>query len=214
MALMLFTSSCNSHQNPTPWLDFQSNIRGQLGYTVNPFDSKDSVLCLNNVYDISILTYSNEYYAYLKDLLSKYDVLIDEGDYPTVDTGNMHEARFIIYSEMTAYPVIDCNLISVVDKTTGIIPDSLSLRLNFSTVSGSETSTIKVIYLKKRQAGAGNSNGYYIDEYVAFHGNDFMNPPLITDSITSQKEQIICFDGHRGPIVWNKTEIETKPTRN
>ena len=71
---LFFISSCSDSQDTTRWLPQPSSIKGTLGYTANPFNSKDSVLCVNDIYRIEVQCDTKEYYTYLK----KYSQIMKE----------------------------------------------------------------------------------------------------------------------------------------
>ena len=186
---ILLCSSCKDEQkyeqNHFVYLD-ESGIIGQLWATANPFNpDKDTILCLKSIEFVYCLTYDSAYCSYLTDLFSKFEgQLFGCRFHPS----SPHGIEFCPTSEMLFYPIANGEFVSITSTQTGYVLDSVVL--NGTT-----------IFTKSRKDTSDNVSYLYIEDYVAYQGNDHMRPKFITDSITPSGEQIICFDGTHGPIM-------------
>lgn len=193
---LFFISSCSDYQDTTRWLPYPSSIKGTLGYTANPFNSKDSVLCVNDIYRVEVQCNTKEYYTYLKKIFSNYEGVLDNGDAALHDSSAwIDSTHFLFYpkSKIIAFPKKDESFISIVDKGSGSLLNSITYKTtyNLDTLIVNRSTSI---YLKAREEEDKDySNSIYLGDIISF--DSFNNSDtFITDSITPNKEQIICFE--------------------
>lgn len=204
MMVILFVA-CKSSDSPNSnylWTN-RTNIAGQLHYTANPFNPLgDSVLCLKNVREVCCVTYTDDTYSKVMEILSKYDGVFDEGTNPAPRNNN--HVLFLPSSDMYFYPIRNGHFISIVDTVTGNKLDSLQLAVS-NNIGSSLVESLTTLFLTWRPTPTDNdSHHIYMGDYVIFNGNDNMIPPFISDSITPKGDIIVCFEGRQGPVLYVK----------
>ncbi len=197
-SVILFSCESNSmsmYDYTFPYLD-ESHINGQLCYKANPIDPEnDTILCLDNVY-IGFVGYDDDYCPFLRNLLSLHGGRFTECQF---DGGGEHRWEYLAESEQTFYPINSKEFVSLIDPETGVIADSIYLNE-------------RIIYPKLRRNGDSDRvTRFYMGDFVLFQGSDYMKPRFISDTITSSGEQIICFDGHKGPILGDSRLTNNNP---
>lgn len=198
-SLVFVLAACNTTNNPNnPWKN-DSNILGQLSYVANPLNPmKDSVLCLLNVQYIYCATYTDEYYSYVKELLSAHDGSFEVNETPAPRNDN--HILFHPQSELCFFPIRNGRFISVLDEKDGCLSESLTLAVSIEVGDRKDVSTATIHLMSREKETGEYSQEFYLGDYVVFEGNDQMQPPFISDTITLEGMQIICFDGEHGPI--------------
>ena len=187
--------SCEKNNPNTSWIN-ETHIYGQLTYVANPFSrEKDSVLCLRNVRDLVCVAKTDDFYSYIKNLLSHYDGKFGQAENNAPQTNHI---TFYPTEEMCFFPTRNGVFLSVIDSTSGCKMQSIPLSVSIETGNRIDKSTA-VIRLETRQTIDENSQSFYIGDYVVFQGNDNMQPKFLHDTITFDNELIICFDGVHGP---------------
>ena len=198
-AVTLMLAACNTTNNPNnPWKN-DSNILGQLSYVANPLNPiKDSVLCLWNVQYVYCAINTDEYYSYVKGLLSAHDGSFEESETPTPRNDN--HILFYPQPEICFFPIRNGKFISVMDEKGERVLDNFTLTISIE-VGDRKDESAATIHMQSRIKKTGEySQEFYLDDFVVFEGNDQMRPPFISDTITLDGTQIICFDGEHGPI--------------
>jgi len=191
-------TSCGNQEPTIPWMN-DSNTLGQLSYVANPFNpEKDSILCLRNISYIYCTTFTDEYYSYIKNLFSACKGHFEESKTPAPRNDN--HLIFYPQSDMCIYPIRSGEFISVMDKKSGRVLDSITLAVSIEVGNRKDVSTATIYTKPNNQEKGENTQEFYMGDFVVFQGNDHMQPPFISDSITPSGKLIICIDGEHGPI--------------
>lgn len=217
MSTIVFISSCTKDPYIVDGSVTTTIGPGQINYTANPFDLKDSILCLNNIRYVYVNGSSSntEYYKYILDLLDNYEGTIYFPTYEGNKLFNIKEWReldmhpynysnfeFVSAVDITMFPTIDGNFISVMDKQNCCLVDSLIFEA--TRVIPSIEKYIVVFYTRKRDQDSSSSAKVYLNDYVkycTYFERSWPNTysPFITDTIIPDNEQVICFDAQFGP---------------
>ncbi len=186
---------CTSCPSPHHFIEYdESNICGKLCYIVNPFDLKDTIVCINNVI-IHCTMHDKEYCSSVRELLSMYGG--EMSDCQSHQSTTLHRWGFLANKEQCFFPTCNGQFISLMNTKKGVMADSINLSYRNVT-----------IYTKQRTKGNNDESKLYMGDFVRFRGNDYMKPKFITDSITTAGERIVCFDGHDGPTWWEPIELQ------
>lgn len=218
LTIIVVFSSCEKYPNIVNGDETTTIGPGQISYTVNPFDSKDSILCLKKVRYVYVKgrISNTEYYKHILDLFDNYEGTIYFPSYEgnrifnikewhelDMHPDNYSNFEFVSTDDITMFPTLNGNFISVLDKQSGCLVDSIVFEAT-SVLPRVEKYTV-VFYTSKREQDSLFYRHKYLYDYVTYctyferSSNSDKYPPFITDSITPDNERIICFDAQFGP---------------